>query len=174
MKRLLPFLLILASCSEEPKPKVSGTEPAKPAPPYSVALEIPNHWHAKCRPDSMRYKSFQAGKADVSVVYLTGKVATDLSNINRWRRQLDLQRWTEKELRRDSLNVITQLGNARLVDFTSSTPDRHRLVGAIIRKEEGTWLVKMRGDSKTIEEEREAFLSFLQQLEPEDGYQSTQ
>jgi hypothetical protein len=116
----------------------------------------------------MRLGSFKidgpnASSADVSVIAFPGEAGGLISNINRWRDQLQLPPLDEDQLsqmiqRSEVDNVPTYL-----VDFQTAdnAPKPSRILGAVLQTADRAWFVKMTGPPELIESQRQKFLDFV-------------
>jgi hypothetical protein len=99
-------------------------------------------------------------KAEVTVSIFPSQQGDLLSNVNRWRGQLQLPPLAQAS---DVAKVATPLdlsaGQATLVEMTNN---RTGLIAAIVPREGGTWYVKLVGDETVVSRERAAFLKFLE------------
>ena len=117
MKYLL--LLFLLGCkaepivtyrlSKEPSPEATAVG-ALPAAHREVDWVVPSGWEEQA-PSQMRVGSFlikspEGKTVDVSVVPLSGAAGGDLSNINRWRGQIQLSPIDEPGLRKEIESII--------------------------------------------------------------------
>ncbi len=130
-----------------------------------IDWKVPEGWQERA-PSSVRVGSFLAkgpggGKADISVVPLSGEAGGDLSNINRWRGQISLAPITEADLSRQSERVTA--GGKKMVLVNMANQGK-RLVAAIYHEEKQTWFFKMTGDDETVQASEPAFRQFLQSV----------
>jgi hypothetical protein len=115
------------------------------------------------------------GKADISVVTLSGEAGGVLANINRWRKQLLLSETTETGLPSLATNVDSDGTPALIVDMVSDVPlpdtkIRTRILGAIIERGGNTWFVKMTGEDSLVKKHKAGFLDFVKSLKfPDHG-----
>jgi hypothetical protein len=73
----------------------------------------------------MRYATLKApvdGRIDVSVTVLPGEAGGELANVNSWRGQIGLRRWTPRLPRRGSHR--TKRGTVSIYDFTNDAARR--------------------------------------------------
>ena len=56
---------------------------------------------------------------DISIIFLDGPAGGELSNVNRWRRQIELSSWSDLELNQNKFKVKTPIGLAHVVEFSS-------------------------------------------------------
>ncbi|MDQ6632901.1 MAG: hypothetical protein M3Y82_14290 [Verrucomicrobiota bacterium] len=127
--------------------------------------EIPTNW--KPLPASeMVLKSFLVdGKANISISAFPGDVGGALMNVNRWRGQLQLEAVEESDLPKLTSSIGVLGGKAMLADMkgiSAKTGQPARLIAASVRRGEKTWFYKLMGDEKTVAQEKEAFLKFVQ------------
>jgi hypothetical protein len=117
----------------------------------------------------MRLGSFKVdgpdgASADVSVIAFPGEAGGLISNINRWRGQLQLAPLDEEHL--SPLIQRTEVDNVPtyLVDFQTAenAPKPSRILGGVLQTADQAWFVKMTGPPELIESQREKFLSFVQ------------
>ena len=116
----------------------------------------------------MRLGSFKvdgpnATSADVSVIAFPGEAGGLISNINRWRGQLQLAPLDEDQLGQIIRRIEVDNVPTYLVDFqtaeNASKPSR--IVGAVLQTADRTWFVKMTGPPELIENQRQKFLDFV-------------
>jgi hypothetical protein len=124
-------------------------------------------------PSEMRVASFKvAGEngqtADVSVVPLPGMAGGDFANVNRWRGQVGLQAATDDALQNSAQNVAAGGQPANLYDLSAKNPaNSHstRILAVIQHRDGTTWFIKMTGDAGLVEQQKSAFITFLQSLD---------
>jgi hypothetical protein len=127
----------------------------------------------------MRVASFKvtgpdATSADVSVVAFPGEAGGLVSNINRWRGQLELPPLEEEQLRQTIQQIQLPGAQACVVDLqtveNSSKPSR--ILGAVLERPDLTWFIKMTGSPALLENQREKFLDFVKSFRFDDSEQS--
>ncbi len=138
-----------------------------------VTWAVPAGWR-EMPPSSMRIGSFLAKasnghEADISVIPLSGEAGGDLSNINRWRSQINLAPISDAELPQISQTISAGGLSIRLVDMVSREPlvdNRYpkRIMAAIYKEGTRSWFFKMIGEDKAVQDAKPAFLQFLQSL----------
>ena len=185
MRKLLLFLvfavpLVLVSCDNDkvevykiPKEKInvamqSGPAGLVPPPPGSPAQWTkPESWKeqplSEMRLGSFKIEGPNADTADVSVIAFPGEAGGLISNINRWRGQLQLPPLSEEQL--PEVIQKTEVDNVPtdLVDFQTAenAPKPSRILGAVLQVGDRTWFVKMTGPPQLIESQRQIFLDFV-------------
>jgi hypothetical protein len=183
---LLPItLLLLAGCGETPnetsKLEVSPKDALKARARLTLLKEGTNDHHIKWHLPSEWEERQTEGMAssmflsrsprdqpvEISMTLLKGKVASDLSNINRWRRQLMVNSWNEQEMSEASRAVQTPMGKARLISFQGTHDTSNSgVTAAILPVNQGTWFIKMTGTPQAIKEQNRPFFQFLTSLSP--------
>ncbi len=187
MRKMFPlFILSLASalalisCDNDkievykiPKEGISVAMQSGPAGLVPPPPDSPAHW---TRPESwaeqplteMRLASFKvagpdADSADVSVIAFPGEAGGLISNINRWRGQLQLSPLSEEQLPEVIQKIVVDNVPADLVDFqtAANAPKPSRILGAVLQAGDRTWFVKMTGPPQLIESQRQIFLDFV-------------
>ena len=166
---LFMFLLGVLGCKrEEPivtfrvaKEAASSSTSVAASSHREIDWTVPTGW-LEGAPTDMRVGSFlvktAAGAADISVVVLSGDAGGDLSNINRWRGQLELPPITSADLEGQS-HFITSAGRRmRVVDVDNKNK---RLVAAIYTQGEKSWFFKMMGDDAVVKATKPGFFQFL-------------
>ena len=137
----------------------------------SVTWTTPGGW-TSVPPSEMRVASFKVAgdggqTADVSVVPLPGMAGGDFANVNRWRGQVGLQAAPDDELQSSAQNVEAGSQAAQLYDIAGQNPttDRPTRILGVIQHRDGTaWFIKMTGDAALVEQQKPAFIAFLQSL----------
>jgi hypothetical protein len=164
---MAPLVLLLTACGNE-QISVYNVPKEKPAAPAAAAPDIhwdaPSRWRAQAA-GGMRAAGFivpgKAGDADLSVVVLAGDGGGALANVNRWRTQLGLKDWSEKDLAARSRRLETPLGRALWVEFENAG---RGLAAAILPRGGKTWFFKLAGPAKTTAAARPEFETFLKSL----------
>ena len=175
----MAITLALVSCDNDkievykiPKEAVNAATQSGP-PSLVPPTAIPAQWS---KPDGwieqplseMRLASFKVdgannASADVSVNAFPGEAGGLISNINRWRGQLQLSPLDEDQL--SQIIQRTEVDNVPtfLVDFQTAenSPNPSRLLGAVLQDADRTWFVKMTGPPELLEDQRQKFLAFV-------------
>src|SRR6185436_7389792 len=151
---------------------VVNAKPVRTAPAGEAAAkpnwDVPADWKEQ-PPSQMLLAKFLLGgdagaKAEVTVSVFPGDTGGLLANVNRWRGQVGLTPVEQPELKTlASVDVIG--GKATLVDVTGVCPrngQKARLIGAIVPREGNTWFYKMMGDEAVAEQQKAAFVKFIQ------------
>lgn len=175
---LLGLLIFLTSCNNDkievyriPKESLNVAMErgnlVPPAPEHPVQWVKPGGWSEQ--PSSeMRLGSFKVDgpdgtSADISVVAFPGEAGGLVSNINRWRGQLELPPLEEKQLPETIRQKEIQGAPAFFVDLqtaeNSSKPSR--ILGAVLQRPNRTWFVKMTGSPALLESQRQKFFDFV-------------
>lgn len=169
----------LASCNNDkvevynvPKEGISvsmqsGSEGLAPSSGNPAQWTKPEGWNeqplSEMRLGSFKVDGANAASADVSVIAFPGEAGGLISNINRWRGQLQLPPLDEDQL--TQITQRTEVDNAPtyLVDFQTveNSQKPSRILGAVLQTADRTWFVKMTGPPGLIDSQREKFLSFV-------------
>jgi hypothetical protein len=175
----LAAVLCLASCHNDkvevykiPKEGItvamqSGSAGLVRPPGNPAQWTKPDGWSEQALSE-MRLGSFKVdgpngSSADISVIAFPGEAGGLISNLNRWRGQLQLEPLDENQL----LQMIqrTKVDNAPtyLVDFQTAqnAPKPSRILGAVLQTADRAWFVKMTGPPELIESQRQEFLDFV-------------
>ena len=186
---LLCVFILLTSCDNEkievyriPKENLNvamergNLDP--PTPDHSTQWVKPDGWSEQPASE-MRLGSFKVNgpdgtSADVSVVAFPGEAGGLVSNINRWRGQLELPPLEEKQLPETIQRTEIQGAPAFFVDLqtaeNSSKPSR--ILGAVLQRPSRTWFVKMTGPPALLESQRQKFSDFVNSFRFSDSDQS--
>ena len=183
----VPFFL--ASCNDDkievyriPKEnRIVAMEegPLAPQPPeHPAKWAKPDGWSeqpvSEMRLASFRVSGPDATSADVSVTAFPGDAGGLVSNLNRWRGQLELPQLEENQLRQTIQQREIQGTPAYFVDLqtaeNSSKPSR--ILGAVMERPDRTWFVKMTGPPALLESQRQKFFDFVTSFQFESADQS--
>lgn len=170
------LLLILQGCSgkdveiyrvaKESSPPASLDQASAAPAAGDLSWETPKEW-APQPASGMRFASFLAkgaggGKIDISVVTLAGDAGGLLANVNRWRGQIGLGGWSEKELSSHGVRQKSPAGELLVFDMTGG--QKNRLVAAILSVGDNSWFFKMTGEESDVANVKPAFQKFLGSL----------
>jgi hypothetical protein len=171
--------LALASCNDSkievytiPKEGTSvamqsGSDLLEPPPGNPAHWTKPDGWNeqplSEMRLGSFKVEGPNAASADISVIAFPGEAGGLISNINRWRGQLQLAPLDEDQLPQNIQRTEVDNVPTSLVDFQSaeSAPKPSRILGAVLQAADRTWFVKMTGPPELIESQRQKFLDFV-------------
>ncbi len=90
-----------------------------------------------------------------------------LANVNRWRSQLGLGPVAEADLPSQVQSLDLPGGKATLADISgqdAKTGQKARLLAAVVSRPGGTWFYKLMGDAPVVQQEKDAFLKFVQSV----------
>ena len=88
-----------------------------------------------------------------------------LANFNRWRGQLGLTPVAEADLAKELQSLDLPGGKATLADITGQdarTGQKARLLAAVVPRSGETWFYKLMGNAQVVQQEKDAFLKFVQ------------
>ena len=145
----------------------AGSMPSTETSPSSLQYEQPEGW-TPGRVGGMRKAAFTvqdgAQQAEITVIDLTTAAGNWLSNINRWRQQIQLAAITEAQLEDRPIRVGDVEG--RYVEMANA-PDanpRIAIVGVMALRENRVWFVKLMGHAELVEREKARFEAFVQSV----------
>lgn len=158
------FLLLLSGCSDDHDIKVyrlaKDEEQSGP-----LRWATPLGWEEQAaqgmRTGSFLVKGENGQEVDVSIIFMSGAAGGDLPNVNRWREQIALGPWSEKELNQNMEKVDASLGLAKIVDFAN---EEERIVVAYVPNGNGTWFFKMKGDRELVKVQKPVFVNFVKSV----------
>jgi len=140
-----------------------ASAPAIPVNSAPIRWTLPTGWKEKPA-DGVRLGSFaipgdNGGKAEVAITSFPGSVGTELDNVNRWRRELELAPVAQDDLVSEPVTVDSFQG--KLFDIAGASA---RTVVANIPRNGSTWFIKLRGDTATVAAAKSVFLEFLKSV----------
>jgi hypothetical protein len=145
----------------------SGAAGLAPPPGAPAQWTRPDGWSeqplSEMRLGSFKVDGPNAASADVSVIAFPGEAGGLISNINRWRGQLQLAPLDEDQLGQIIRRTEVDSVPTYLVDFQTAenAPKPSRILGAVLQTADRTWFVKMTGPPELIENQRQKFLDFV-------------
>ncbi len=86
-------------------------------------------------------------------------------NVNRWRKQLGLADASEAEMGKLVQSITVAAGKASVVDLSGTdarTGKAARVIGVIVPVQGASWFYKLMGGSDVVEQEKGAFLKFVE------------
>ena len=133
----------------------------------------PEHW-LPGPPSQLRRASFSArgqnGQlVDISITTFPGQVGGALANINRWRRQIGLDSVDEEAAGALTNELEIRKTRYKIIDISNKTPPigkdwpQSSLIATTFHNG-NSWFFKMSGDTPLVDEEREAFMQFLESV----------
>lgn len=182
--------IFLSGCGDDDQarvykiPKESPSEPtaAPMAGPNSMASQtlppemvnqggalpgwsVPDSWTAAGE-KPMRKASFVAsgaeGNLDISITSFPGDVGGLLANVNRWRSQIGLPATDAGALSSQVEDFESESHPGKLVLLEGTENSTH---AAIFLVNGNSWFFKMTGPNATIQQEAEAFRSFIESID---------
>jgi hypothetical protein len=176
---MLFTVLTLASCNDGrvvvyriPKEGIdvamqSGSAGLVPPPGKPAQWTKPDGWNeqplSEMRLGSFKVDGPNATSADISVIAFPGEAGGLISNINRWRGQLQLTPLDEDQLSQTVQRTEVDNVPTYLVDFQTAegSAKPSRILGAVLQTPDRAWFVKMTGPPELIEGQRQQFLTFV-------------
>lgn len=136
-----------------------------------IAFRAPDGW-TPAEGNALRLASFTIEKqgsppADFSIIAFPGDTGGVVANVNRWRRQIGLEEWTEEEVNNASQSLNSDYGHEFLLfDLKPSaaanadTP-KERILAAILEHNGKSWFFKLRGEPFLLDTQMTKFRSLL-------------
>jgi hypothetical protein len=90
-----------------------------------------------------------------------------LANVNRWRGQLGLQPVVEADLATQTQSLDLPGGKGTLADITgqdAKSGQKARLLAVVVPRPGQTWFYKLMGDAQVVQQEKDAFMKFVQSV----------
>ena len=152
----------------------AGSMMAQPASAPSSAQfkpnwEVPSDWKEVPGGQFLVAKFVLPGGGDAPTAVNVSKSPGDggglLANVNRWRGQLGLAPAAEADLAKQIQSLDLPGGKATLADLTGKdarTGQPARLLAAVVTREGETWFYKLMGNEQVVQQEKDAFLKFVQ------------
>jgi len=106
-------------------------------------------------------------QAAVNVSMAPGDGGGLLANINRWRNQLSLGPLAEADLAKEAQPLDLPSGKASVADMSGQDArngQKARLLAVVIPRSGETWFYKLMGDAQVVQQEKDAFLKFVQSV----------
>jgi hypothetical protein len=166
-----------APVAAAPLPVAAGAAGSKILAP-GASFDLPAGWSSEAPSSSMRLAQAvvpgSQGPASLAVFYFgAGGGGGVEANLERWIGQMELEPGKTPE--RDTFTVgnfrvtwVLALGTLKggtMGGPADATPGA-ALLGAVVEGDQGPWFFKLTGPSKTISEQREAFLGLLRSASP--------
>ena len=124
---------------------------------------MPDTWQVG-QESSMRLASYSAfydgGDADISITNFSGDGGGLLANVNRWRRQLNLEPQNLDEINDLIIYKSSGLGDYKLLKIVNNENIDFAFLCAIMQIEQSTIFVKMKASLKGINILQEEFITF--------------
>ena len=128
-----------------------------------LTFETPQGW-TETPGNAFSQAAFAVDDAKVTVSGLSASANNLLANVNRWRRQVDLEPIEETELK-EQVQTIT-LGDGEEGNYIVLAGSQGTSMLGVIAVRDGTmWFVKMMGGEETIAREKPRFEQFVKSLQ---------
>jgi len=133
--------------------------------------EVPSGWKEVPGGQFLVAKFLLAGAANaqaaVNVSMSPGDGGGMLANLNRWRTQLSLQPVAEADLAKEVQPLELPGAKASLADVTGKDAKNGqpaRLLAVVLPRSGETWFYKLMGDAQLVQQEKDAFVKFVQSV----------
>ena len=148
----------------KPKATVSKSTDGK------LAFDGPKGW-TESKGSSMRLASYEIIKdgfptADFSITSFPGEAGGLSANVNRWRQQIGLPKWSDAQVKTEQKNVNNDSFTFAFFDLKPVTDDekaavKERILAAILKSDDRSWFFKLRGDVFLLDTQRKKFREVL-------------
>ena len=174
MKKLYIFVFILAlSCNDDKHikyykiPKLNVVNKNQDFKiedsQLSFTWDVPKNWVIG-KESSMRLASYSIAYdnlfADVSVTNFSGDGGGIEQNVNRWRRQLNLEPQSIELIEKDIQNKKSDLGNYKFLKIINPTNEESAFLCSIITVKNSTIFVKLNATASGVDKLENQFLEF--------------
>jgi len=171
---LLTFFFCFYSCNQnddvktyrlaKPSNQGSTMKASKPTPTnIEFSWDVPDSWE-KGKISSMRLGSYNVpysnGLADLSITNFSGDGGGLLSNVNRWRKQLNLPPHTIEEINKNVIIAKSGLGNYEIHKIINDNNEDSAFLCSILSIENTTIFVKLVTTKNGINELEKVFTDF--------------
>ncbi|MCH7989747.1 MAG: hypothetical protein IID46_11455 [Planctomycetes bacterium] len=145
-----------------------ATGPSENPQPRELSYTTPEGW-SPGKLSFLRKAAFEVidlgleQKIEITVISVGGDL---LSNVNRWRGQIQLQEITQAELDRDLKTIEVDGDASPYVDLVGpEKPKPRQSILAVIATNSGrTWFIKLKGDAELAAREKQNFESFVRSI----------
>ena len=177
--KLFLFTFIICACDENKHVKsyrlpktnfnVSENQVPKDIPKNvkGIGWDLPQAW-VPSDGHSMRLASFDVpysnGVGDLSIVSLSGESGGLVANVNRWRRQIDLESIDEEEILASAVNGNSRMGPFRLFRLVNDSNKVKAILAAVLPSGGKTFFIKLTASEQGINELRFSFMEFCSSI----------
>ena len=166
------FLFLFLSCNKDNYIKTYSLPKNKPLvniPENKEEIKIPFSWitpdsWSVGKPSSMRLATYSApylnGVADISITNFSGDGGGVLANVNRWRRQLNLESQSLEEINNLMLSGTSGLGEYKYIKIINYEDSSSAFLCAIIAIKNSTLFIKLNASLEGINFLEQEFVSF--------------
>ena len=132
-----------------------------------ISWDLPQTW-VPSDGHSMRLASFDVpysnGVGDLSIVSLSGESGGLVANVNRWRRQIDLESIDEEEILASAVNGNSRMGPFRLFRLVNDSNKVKAILAAVLPSGGKTFFIKLTASEQGINELRFSFMEFCSSI----------
>ena len=125
--------------------------------------EVPSKWIAGVK-SSLRIASYKVpysdGFGDLSISHFQGDGGGLVANINRWRKQIDLENQTLDQIRKNAIYGQSQIGEYKMFKIVNNNNPSIAFICSIISTKISTIFIKLNVTVKGINELEEEFKKF--------------
>ncbi len=159
-----------ASGLPNPHPPVSsssGVSPDKSPNSADFRFELPTGWNQQPASGMRRaYFSVADGEKSADITVITLPPSGVLDNINRWRRELQLEPLTESELGQHSAAIALGDATGTWVNRIESLAEpRRATIAAMVERSAVMWFFKITGPADLVAREEANFRNFVESIQ---------
>lgn len=158
----------VAQSAEKTHPPMGPVSDRKPQ-ASPLAYEMPEQW-TEGQAGGMRKAAFRVNDGDqtaeITAIDLSAAAGDPLANINRWRKQVQLEEVTQEELDKTK-RMIEVLGTeGHYVELVGPEDQNRRvaILGVVAQHEGRAWFFKLSGDAELALREKERFENFVKSV----------
>ena len=137
--------------------KGGGNVPTPPPNKAPFTYVVPEGWKETQPFAGIELVAWKAGDAKFAVSSAGGR---SLANVNRWRTQVGLGRWSDEELRKEQRSIEVSGRPAAYFDPRV----RSSILGVILMQGERAWFFKMIGPADAVAKQQAALEAFLKSV----------
>lgn len=144
-------------------PAEDSMPPEEGEPPFALG-KPPAAWRPAQR-DQFSVESFAIEQGGLAALYTvspfpaSGPISDRLQNVNRWRRQLGLEPWTQQDLGAGAKVFSIGSRDGIFVEFsgTNAQGKPASMLGVMVEADGAVWFFKLSGDAELVARERDNF-----------------
>jgi hypothetical protein len=146
-----------------------GTSGSPASSAAGLSYKTPEEW-SPAAAGGMRRAAFQVRDGDneveITIIDLSATAGDLLSNVNRWRRQVQLPPIGADDLEQQTRSIDFAGTPAKLVELVApeNVSPRETILGVIAVRGDKSWYIKLKGDSALAAREKERFEAFVQSI----------
>lgn len=132
---------------------------------------VPSSWKEVSGGQFLYAKFILSGEGESEAVVNVSTSSGDggglAANVNRWLGQLGQAPWSNTEMQKNVKEIETTAGTVLFVEMSGTdgrTGKSTSIVGALVSNRGSTWFYKLMGDAELVTAQKEAFTTFVQEV----------